>query len=392
MTWRKWDVAEQRLEFVRASQTQLESHQRLCDSFGISRKTGYKWLERYHKHGAPGLTDRSHTAHRRPHSVSQRVVEKLVEARLKHPTWGPRKLVAWLTAKSPQLVMPAASTVGELLKRLGLVKARRPRREHPEPRSTPVSDYSAPNTVWCADFKGHFPLADGRRVHPLTITDGFSRFLLCCHALVGPTTDLSRPVFERVFRQFGLPHALRSDNGSPFSSTALAGLSALAIWWLKLGIRLERNAPSRPDHNGRHERMHRTLKAEATKPPASSFAAQQRRLDEWRREYNDERPHQALDMRTPASVYLPSPRQLPRRLPAAEYPIGYEIRRIRSSGDLKWRSEKHFVSEALVGETVGLHQVSDGLWVAYFGTLRIGVLDEHDDRFNPNLDAYDLPD
>src|SRR4051812_17187165 len=265
MPWK--EPMDERLRFIATlSESGLEMSE-ACRLFGVSRKTGYKWLERYKTHGPSGLEDRSRAPKTTPWALGQEVADLLVEARRKHPTWGPRKILDWLRPQHRGLELPAASTVGDLFRRSGLVQSRR-RRRKVENQGTPLAHVKAPNDGWCADFKGHFRVGDGQRCDPLTVTDAFSRFLLCCEGMERPTTEYVWPAFETTFREYGLPAAIRTDNGPPFASRGLGGLSRLSVRWVRLGIRLERIKPGNPQQNGRHERMHRTLKAEVVRPPA----------------------------------------------------------------------------------------------------------------------------
>jgi transposase InsO family protein len=305
------------------------------------------------------------------------MAQVLVQARREHPTWGPKKLLALLERQQPGRKLPAASTVGEVLKREGLVQPRRRRPKQPGARPG-LTQEVGPNDVWCADFKGHFCLGDGQRCHPLTVTDNASRMLLLCQGLERPSEEGCRKYFERLFREYGLPGVLRTDNGTPFSSNALCGLSRLSIWWVRLGIRPERIEPGKPQQNGRHERMHRTLKQETAWPPKASMRAQQRAFDAFRSEYNQVRPHEALAMRTPASLYAPSPRPFPSKLPELVYPSGYEVRRVTNRGTLKLLGRAIFISECLVGEALGLEPVDDGRWALHFGSLLLGEVHAQD--------------
>ena len=295
----------------------------LCEAAGISRKTGYKWVDRYEGGGVAALVDRSRAPLSHPHAVATGIVERVLAVRRRHPRWGPRKILAILRRQEPAGEWPCASTIGDLLRRHGLVRPRR-RRRCSEPYGERLADYAAPNAIWCADFKGHFPVGDAR-CHPLTVMDGFSRCLLRCHGLPRPLSAPVQRIFESAFREFGLPETIRTDNGPPFSTLAPGGLSRLAVWWIRLGIRPERILPGRPDQNGRHERMHSTLKAETARPPRSSLRAQQRAFDVFRREYNEQRPHEALAYETPASRYQPSPRPYPPRLAHPEYPPHFRV-------------------------------------------------------------------
>jgi putative transposase len=346
-----------------------------CRIFGISRKTGYKWLERYKTYGPAGLVDQSRAPKQTPWAMSEKLAEALVQVRRRHPTWGPRKILDWMAPRHPNVHFPALSTVGDLFRRRGLVPKRR-RVRRLERQTTPLAHVQAPNDGWCADFKGHFRVADGRRCDPLTASDAFSRFLLRCQAVERPTTEYVWPAFEATFKEFGVPSAIRTDNGPPFASRALGGLTRLSVLWVRLGIRLERITPGKPQENGRHERMHRTLKAEAVWPPAANLRQQQHRFDEFRHEYNHERPHQALGGRTPAQLYSPSLRTYPRKLPEVEYPGHFQIRMVRTDGTIQWRGSNLYVSEALTGEAVGLEEVGDDKWLMRFGYLSLAILDD----------------
>jgi len=379
MPWARTDWMSERLKFV-AAYLEYEAHfVDLCRDFGISRKTGYKWVRRYEASGAAALEDRSRAPRTHPNAVSAEVVQAIVTIRRKHPRWGPRKVQVVLGRQRPRNAVPAASTIGDILKRQGLVHPRR-RVRRSSPYGERLRQYDAPNAVWCADFKGWFPLG-GRRggewCHPLTISDGYSRYLLRCQALRRPLHRSTKRVFESAFIEYGLPRAIRTDNGPPFASLAPAGLSRLAVWWIRLGIRPERIQPGRPEQNGRHERMHRTLKAETAKPPRSSFRAQQRAFDRFQAEYNDERPHEAIGQEVPAALYRPSLRPYPRQLPELEYPAHFETRRAYPNGVISFGTTQWYVSTCLAGERVGLEPCDDGRWRVHFAWVPIGVLDLH---------------
>jgi putative transposase len=363
----------ERVKFVAAYLTNDGSFSELCERFEISRKTGYKWVERYSAGGVANLIDRSRAPACHAHRVSDEVVNAVVALRRKHPRWGPLKLLVVLQRQEPSLQLPAASTVGEIIRRHGLVGYRR-RRHRSSPYAEALRSYASPNAIWCADFKGHFPVS-GKRCHPLTISDGFSRFLIRCHALKRPMSEPSRRVFESAFLEYGLPDIIRTDNGAPFSTLAPGGLSRLAVWWLRLGIRHERIKPGRPDQNGRHERMHRTLKAETAKPPRSSFPAQQRAFDDFMHEYNYVRPHEALEQATPASVYTLSPRALPKNLPEPEYPSYFRTERVYPNGVISLAGTQWYISHCLSNEMIGLEEVEDGRWKVYFADVELGTLD-----------------
>jgi transposase InsO family protein len=373
MPWKETSPMNERMKFIAAFLEGDESFSELCERFGISRKQGYKWRNRYESGGVEALRDRSRAPHHHPHAVPESIVNLIVEARRRHPRWGPRKLLVVLGRSYPTIEFPVASTVGEVLKKKGLVGQRR-RRHRSAPYPDRLGGYDGPNSVWCADFKGHFPVG-GERCNPLTVMDGFSRHLLCCKSLKSSLSEPTRQAFERVFREFGLPDAIRTDNGPPFSSLAPAGLSRLAVWWIRLGIRPERIMPGRPDQNGRHERMHLTLKAETARPPRSSFTAQQRAFDAFRREYNDERPHEALGNATPATRYRPSPKPFPAKLPELEYPSHMRVHRAQHNGVISVDGVQFYISNCVDEEYLGLEPVGDGCWKVYFGPIELGLLD-----------------
>lgn len=373
MPWNKTEPMNERVKFIAAYLEEEESLTSLCEIYGISRKTGYKWIERYEEEGLIALADQSRAPHAHPHATSERIKNLVLSEREKHPTWGPKKLVVVLERKNPGLVFPAPSTVGEILKRNGCIKKKR-RRVYSAPHREILREYGSPNAVWCADFKGHFPVG-GLRCNPLTISDGFSRYLLKCEGLKRPLHDYAKPVFESAFREYGLPDAIRTDNGAPFSTLAPGGLSRLAIWWIKLGIMPERIMPGRPDQNGRHERMHRTLKAEAAHPPRANFKLQQRAFDHFKKEYNDERPHESLAQKTPSSAYRKSNRPYPNRLPEIDYPSHFKVFKTYPNGVISFNHTQWITSSILRDEWVGLEEVADDRWKVYFGPIPLGILD-----------------
>jgi transposase InsO family protein len=346
----------------------------LCQYYEISRKTGYKWRQRFNNGGHPWLVDRSRAPHAHPNATAEEVVTILIGARKAHPTWGPRKLVAWLAVKYPRLQLPSASTVGAILKRHGMSRPQRPRRRTP-PYAAPFVGCDGPNAVWCTDFKGGFELGNGRRCNPLTLSDAYSRYLLRCEGLTLMDEHRVRPIFESAFCEYGLPIAIRTDNGPPFATVAPGGLSRLAIWWIKLGIRPERIAPASPHENGRHERMHRTLKAEATKPPQRTLADQQRAFDRFRREYNQERPHEALGQKPPWTAYEASSRLYPVKLREPDYPSDFQVRSVRPNGLIKWKGTELYLAETLAGESVGIKQIEEDCWQVCFADVPLGVLE-----------------
>jgi putative transposase len=372
---------ELRMRLVNAVLADEDSITALCEEYGVSRKTGYKWLNRFRAEGPAGLAERSRAPLVVPWAVTQAQAEAIVSLRQHHPSWGPKKLRAKLLAQAPEQHWPALSTIGDLLQREGLSQ-RRKRRRRATPTPTGVPPILAPNDVWCVNFKGWFRTRDGATCYPLTVTDAFSRYLLCCRA-VNPDYEGCRRAFERLFRECCLPQVVLSDNGPPFASLATGGLSRLSVWWIKLGITPVRIMPGKPQQNGRHERMHKTLKAETAQPPAASLAAQQRRFDDFRAQFNHQRPHEALGQAVPATVYTPSPRPFPARLEDPPYPSDFELRRVRSNGEIKWQGELIFIAQPLIGEVVGLHEDDDGNATVYFGPLQLGSIDGVKFKFEP---------
>lgn len=379
MPWSETCRMDERARFVLEALEGWTSMSELCQHYGVSRRVGYKWLDRYRLEGLSGLVDRSRAPKQQAEATSATVVQAIVAVRMKHPTWGPRKLRAWLVRHKPQETWPACSTIGAILRREGLIEPRRRRSRLTGAWGTSRTVADEPNRVWTTDFKGEFRLGCGRLCYPLTIVDASSRFVLDCRALPSTAGAGARATFERVFGTYGLPEVIRTDNGVPFSSpVAVAGLSQLAVWWIRLGIRLERTRKRHPEDNGAHERMHRTLKAEATRPARKTPDLQQRAFNQFRQIYNEERPHEALGMQTPASRYQISPRAMPTRLEPLAYPEGFETRRIGRQGQLRWRRSHYFVSETLCGQTVGLTLRDDGCWNVFFGLAHLAVLDERE--------------
>jgi putative transposase len=377
MPWRESSPMEQRLQLIQAYHSALFTMTELAAQYGISRKTGYKWVDRYAQEdeGVVALADRSRRPHVCPRATEQAVVDALIALRHRHPRWGARKLVVLGRLRYPTLVWPSRSTVCDLLTRAGLVQARRRRPAAVGHSPSALVPMEAANQTWTTDFKGEFRTGDGRYCYPLTLRDGFSRFVLRCDGLPARTVDDTRRRFIRAFAEYGLPDRIRSDNGGPFAATGLARLSRLAVWWMRLGIVPERIAPGRPEQNGSHEQFHSVLKAETARPPAPTLAAQQRRFDRFCTEYNQVRPHEALGDQTPASRYRPSRRTLPRTLPPIVYPGHMEVRRVSGAGHISWRGPV-FLTETLAREAVGFEEVDDGLWTVYFGTVALARFDE----------------
>jgi putative transposase len=384
MPWSHTSPMDQRTQFIAAYLRDRLSVTELCELYGVSRKTGYKWIDRYLMHGPQGLEERSRRPSTSPRQTPDHVVAAILEARRRHPSWGAKKLLSILSKRHPRWPWPARSTVCDILSRHGLVPKKRKRRVSGH-SGKPTSSIDAPNDVWSADFKGHFKTGDGYYCYPLTITDGYSRFLLSCQALSSTSVAEAKPVFMRVFKEFGLPRRIRTDNGVPFATNTLARLSQLSAWWVRLGILPEFIEPGKPQQNGRHERMHRTLKAETTRPPGANLRAQQQKFNHFRDEFNHERPHEALDMRTPAACYEPSPRAMPHKPPPFEYPDRFEVRYVSANGGIRWNRQWVNVSTTCAGEYVGLEEIDDGVWNVYFGPLKLGRLLERHMRIE---DAY----
>lgn len=372
---------ESRQGFVTEAQRGVVRMTELCATYGISRKTGYKWLARAEAGGRVALQDRSRRPHTSPHTVSAELRAAVVAARRRFPLWGVTKVRQFLVRTQPSVAWPSRATMHRLWQQAGLVRQRRR-----GPRGTPWppharTEATAANDVWTIDFKGSFRLGQGDRCYPLTVRDLASRYVLGCAALHEEATRPVRTQMQRLFAVYGLPGVIRSDNGSPFASTGLAGLSRLAVGWMRLGITVERIPPACPQANGSHERFHRDLKAATARPPAGTWHGQQRRFVAFCREYNDVRPHAALAGEVPAARYTASPRALPRRLPPVEYPGHWEPRRVGSDGCVSWRGRREFLSQALNGEQVAFEEVDDGLWTLHLGTVSLARWLERERRF-----------
>jgi putative transposase len=375
MSWRETSPMEQRMQFVTEYQSGLFTMTELAEQYAIAPKTGYKWISRYEAEGVLGLVERSRRPHHSPQATDAEVVAALVALRQRHPRWGAKKLLAVLRRHQPHTVWPSRATVCTLLKQRGLVRPRS-RRDRPPFNRPPRTPITRANEMWTTDFKGEFRTGDGVYCYPLTVRDGFSRFVLRCDALPGHSYEATRRRFARAFAEYGLPDRIRSDNGGPFASTGLGRLSRLSVWWMRLGITPERIAPGHPEQNGSHEQFHSVLKAETTRPPAANASAQQRRFTRFCAEYNFERPHEALQDEPPASCYHASARPFPSRLPPVIYPGHLEIRRVSPIGQVAWRGQVWFLSGALGGEDVAFEEVDDGLWTVYFSTVALGRLDQ----------------
>jgi putative transposase len=375
MPWKCSDTMDQRVQFIRDWLTHQHYVSELCTRYAISRKTGYKWISRYLSTGPDGLMERGHQAKTIRHRTDPQVELALLGVRGRHPSWGPKKIIAHLRVQQPALKLPHRTTVSEILKRNGLIHPRPTRRKVGHP-GKPSVQVLLPNDCWSIDFKGQFRTGDGKYCYPLTVTDNYSRYLLAVKALPGPLLAPTKAVLTALFKKHGLPKRIRSDNGTPFAAHTLGRLSQLSVWLLKLGIHPELIEPGKPQQNGRHERMHRTLKDETTKPPAKDIKAQQRKFTAFQRIFNDERPHEALDMDLPTNLYTVSPRPMPSKLLSPEYPDRFERRLVSANGGIRWKRTFVNVTSALIGEYVGLEEIAEGQWDVYYGTLRLGRFHE----------------
>ena len=377
---------DERLRFV-ARLLEGEKMAVLCREFGISRKTGYKIYTRYKDCGLEGLTDRSRRPHRHANRLPFQIETLILQLKKEHPSWGAPKIREKLRRRHGGLTLPAISTVHAVLDRHGLVTRGRKRRYRAE--GTTLSKPTHPNDLWCADYKGEFMLADKRYCYPLTITDFASRYLLCCEALSATKETFAFAVFERAFKDFGLPLAIRTDNGTPFASaSAFFGLSKLSVWWLRLGIHIERIRPGHPQQNGRHERMHLTLKKEATRPAAMNFLQQQAKFDRFIRCYNLERPHQALDMKYPSELYQPSPRPY-RGLGELEYPLHDRTITVTRCGRICFGRRKINLSQVFAGQNVGVKEIAEKIWLVSFMQYDLGFFDHETGRVECATNPFD---
>src|SRR6266704_2233824 len=379
MGWTETCAVEERMRFMVAIEKGEESFAAICRRFGVSRRIGYKWLARFEAEGAAGLLDRSRAPLHHPQGIAANIAERCLEVRRAHPTWGPVKVRAYLERHAPKTDWPAASTIGELFDREGLTVKRKLRRRSP-PSSAPFAHCEAANDVWCMDFKGWFLTGDGTHCEPLTLSDAHSRYLLRCQAMARLDTEHVWPVLDAAFREFGLPHRLRSDNGAPFASPGAGGLSRLSVKVIKAGVVPERIAPGKPQQNGRLERLHLTLMQDTANPPARSLREQLERLRTFQHLYNEERPHQALGNGTPAEHYAVSPRRFDGVLREPSYGPDHTVRRVRHNGEIRWHGNRIYLSEALIGEPVGLVEDEQGGWRAFYGPIALGVIAHGGDR------------
>lgn len=376
MPWKETCAMNEREAFIAAWLQPGSDLSYLCRRFHIARKTGHKWIKRFKAEGLPGLADRSRARHTQSHRTADAVIARILELKCRHPAWGPVTIDSALYRSDPDFPWPAVSTIGEILKRHNLVKPRRKRAKVP-PLTEPLAHAVEPNDVWSADYKGQFQLGDGRWCYPLTITDNCSRLLIACQGLYGPRLKPSMVVYQRAFREYGLPRRIRTDNGFPFAMTTLGGLTPLTVWLLKLGVLPERIDPGCPQQNGRHERMHKTLKAATASPPKGNLSAQQRAFNHFRREFNEIRTHQALGRGIcPVDRHRLSPRPYPEKMPELCYADRYQVRKVKCGGYIKFNGHAFYLTRQLLGEHVGLESVGPGLWQLYFGELKLAILDE----------------
>ena len=380
MPWKESHLMDERIQFI-SRLLDGERMSDLCREFGISRKTGHKFHSRYMAQGVRGLMDRPRVHQYHPHQTPKEIERLIVALRKSKPSWGPKKLKAKLESLQPGLKIPAASTIGAILGRYGMPSRKR-RRRGKAYYSTVLRESYAPNDIWCIDFKGQFRLGNSRYCYPLTVSDHFSRFLLGCESLENTKSGGVMSAFEQIFGEYGLPKVIRSDNGTPFASTGLKGLSQLGVWFMRLGIELERIAPGHPEQNGRHERLHWTLKYEATRPPSYNHLQQQERFDMFREEYNQSRPHEALEMKTPSLIYSASDRRYPDQLDDLEYPTHDITREVESNGMLRIDKPRRFyLSYSLSGEKVGLREIKPKIWQVDFMHQDLGYFYENKKEF-----------
>lgn len=380
MPWKEAGPMLERVRFIDDYLSGFYSISELALRYGVSRKTLHKWLARHDVDGLNGLVDRSRAPTCSPQRTTDDVADQIVAFRKRFPFMGPRKIIARLTELHPEIDWPAASTAGDILAAAQLVRHRRRRNPPAHPlrtRSTP----KAPNDLMTTDYKGQFLLRNRRYCYPLTIADYISRYILACDAFSSTEYPHTRRTFERVFRTYGLPRSILSDNGSPFGSPGLGRLSRLSLWWIRLGISVERIVPGHPEQNGAHERMHQTLKAETTRPPEATIDRQQVRFDRFVHDFNHERPHEALGQKRPSTIYTPSTRPYPESLPPIEYPGHLEIRKVDDRGTIRWKNEKLFLSHTLNGEFVGLEEIDDGAWSLFYGSTLLARFDERERKF-----------
>ncbi len=384
MPWKTRSHLDERMSFISRMQSG-EKVTDLCKEFEISRKTAYKFMDRYSKHGPSGLHDVSRRPHHCPSQTPEAIKSLILSTKQDKPTWGASKIREWLMRKNPDLKVPSRFTVHEILNRYNLVthRTRGRRKDASSYFRTPVTSSSVANEVWCVDFKGQFQLGNHRYCYPLTISDHFSRYVIACESLEDTKGAGALPAFEAAFEEFGLPDSILSDNGAPFASGGILGLSRLSVWWMRLGIKLRRIVPGHPEQNGRHERMHLTLKLETTRPAAGNFLQQQEKFDKFREVFNAERPHEALDMKVPSDFYKPSGRPFPKELPELQYPLHDSTKMVGGNGTMKFGKFAFHLGEALSYQSVGIREEDAGLWRISFMDLDLGLYDGDEKKFKP---------
>lgn len=384
MPWQGTTVSDQRARFMLEYNSRVRGGQMsmaaLCAEHGVSRKTGYKMVARFEEGGWPGLSERSRAPQSGEHWASEETIGAVLDVRTEFPQWGAKKIVAYLWDIDPEGEWPVASVAHNWIKRAGMVMSHPRARRFQHPGRPPTDPIERPNQQWSTDFKGHFRTGNRRYCYPLTVADSFSRYIIGCQALPTNSFELTWPVFEKLFRKFGLPDSILSDNGTPFSSNSIKRLSKLSVRWIRLGIEPRLIEPGKPQQNGRLERMHRTLKQAACGRPSADCRRQQLQFDTFVEQFNHIRPHEALGQTPPVRTYVRSAREYPKRLPEIEYPDTCQVRRVRSSGEIKWKGQWFFLSEALVGELVAFERVDDQCAVVRFGTLDLGYYSEPDRR------------
>ena len=374
MPWSEVTEMHAKLKFINDYLCNKYTIAHLCRVHNISRKTGYKIINRFNNFGIGGLSSLSRTHQNHPLTTDNETINFILDIKKEYPTWGPNKVKQFLDRDYSNKKWPAVSTIGGIFKKHGLVSSDRKRKRIVKPYTDPLKECDRPNAVWSADFKGQFKLGNKRYCYPLTITDNFSRYLIICKSLLSPNLKETKDGFIKAFQKYGLPQAIRTDNGSPFASNAIHGLSSLSIWFIKLGINIERIDLGHPEQNGRHERMHRTLKAEATKPPGSNLITQQKKFNKFINIYNNIRPHAALEGKSPSEIYMPSQINYPKKIKEVDYGADKTVRKVRYNGEIKFANREYYVGKVLKGETVGLKQFEEDVWIIYFYHLNIGMI------------------
>jgi transposase InsO family protein len=382
MPWKVKEPMDERVSLIADWKSSNYSITELSVIYGISRKAVYKWTNRYEEYGIDGLKELSRSPLSHPNQTEAEIVKELIKEKMDHSKWGPKKLLRHLHGSRPDVQWPSVCTAEKWLRRHGLVKERKRRKRVP-PYCEPFLQCDAPNKVWSADFKGQFKMGDGKWCYPLTLSDNMSRYLLACRGVGSPCHEDTQKWLEWAFRNYGLPAAIRTDNGTPFAGRGITGLSRLSVWWIRLGIRPERIECGKPQQNGRHERMHRTLKEETATPAMVDMNRQQMRFEEFRREYNNDRPHEALGMETPSSVYEASSMRYPEKVLEPQYDEGVDVRRVRDGGEISFRGNYYFLSEVLAGQPVGLTELNDGRYEVRFSFHTICIIDLKEMRVCP---------